>query len=294
MDYQALLLLTGAVAAVVIFIVAVDKNALKAASARNIDSTATISQPASSNPSSPEALEVQTESAILVQVPSVNKEPSISTSNEQLAAEVPQATEAVSIGSIATAPIPEVPTESAIPVQETPIDTQEIVSLSPVEETRTEEIVSPVSAQESQAEIQDIVAISSIQETPILAQDPVTPSPVQEAPAPFPEEEEHASSPAPTGMPTDVTAVDNVISPVDIVSPVLVIPTPKRRSPRRTSKRLPHLATPGSVPARRRRASKKAAQPAPSPEPIVPETSFTSTVISSPSEQSDTSSQQSE
>ncbi|MGI0085633.1 MAG: hypothetical protein ACREBQ_11180 [Nitrososphaerales archaeon] len=88
-------------------------------------------------------------------------------------------------------------------------------------------------------------------------------APIQEAPAPFPEE---STSTTAVPTPTDVTALANIASPVDAAShAVLVIPTPKRRV---RTKRLPTGASP-PVPRKRRSARNK---------PTIPETpTFTET-----------------
>ncbi len=91
---------------------------------------------------------------------------------------------------------------------------------------------------------------------------PVASAPLQEAPAPFPEEVNPTSS---TSTPTDVTALVNMTSPMQGASPtVLVIPRPKRRS---RAKRLPG-ETPSVAPRKRRSTRSKS---------IVPEATFTET-----------------
>jgi hypothetical protein len=70
---------------------------------------------------------------------------------------------------------------------------------------------------------------------------PLSTMPTTEAPDPFPEEPKPLiEAPAPvmsTTLPTDVSAVANISSPVDNATPVLIIPAPKRRgrSPRKMS-----------------------------------------------------------
>ena len=85
----------------------------------------------------------------------------------------------------------------------------------------------------------------------------VASAPIQEAPAPFPEE---IVSIQRTATPTDVTALANMASPIDArAQGVLVIPTPKRRV---RTKRLPTDTSP-TTPRKRRSARNK---------PTVPET----------------------
>src|SRR2546428_10744163 len=45
---------------------------------------------------------------------------------------------------------------------------------------------------------------------------------IQEAPAPFPEEN---ATPSSTSVPTDITAITSMVGPVENIAPVLVIPT---------------------------------------------------------------------
>lgn len=97
--------------------------------------------------------------------------------------------------------------------------------------------------------------------TPMIVS--VASAPIQEAPAPFPEEIVSTQS---TSAPTDVTALANIASPTDVKAQgVLVIPTPRRRV---RTKRLPTDTSP-AIPRKRRSARNK---------PVIPETTtFTET-----------------
>jgi hypothetical protein len=90
----------------------------------------------------------------------------------------------------------------------------------------------------------------------------VASAPIQEAPSPFPEENNSTSS---TSAPTDVTALANLGSGIQGTTPnLLVIPTPKRRS---RPKRLPGEAPSGAPRKRRAPRSKLIAPKVPATDP---------------------------
>ena len=98
----------------------------------------------------------------------------------------------------------------------------------------------------------------------ITIQEPIVIAPVAstasitEAPSPFDQPQTAFTNPviSSTALPTDVTAVTNIASPIDNAGPILVIARPKRA--RRTAKRLPTDGTP----KRRRNTRAKASLPA--------------------------------
>ncbi|MGI0091250.1 MAG: hypothetical protein ACREBS_06035 [Nitrososphaerales archaeon] len=118
-------------------------------------------------------------------------------------------------------------------------------SIAPTPSTSVETSVPTVSESsilESAKEIQPVhVEEAEPVQEPAQVSPVVLSVPIVEAPEPFPEE-----SRAPiatlvpqmsTSIPTDVTAVTNIASPVENATPALVIPTPKRRA--RAPRRLP-------------------------------------------------------
>ena len=80
-----------------------------------------------------------------------------------------------------------------------------------------------------------------VQESPtqVIMASAVATAPIAEAPAPFEEPQTAFTNPAisSTALPTDTTAVSNIVSPVENMGPMLVIARPKRT--RRATKRLP-------------------------------------------------------
>ncbi len=123
----------------------------------------------------------------------------------------------------------------------------------------------PPSAEPTPSPTEEVAAVQPVQT------DSIATVPIQEAPAPFPEEQ----MPSSTSIPTDITAVGNAIGPSEIVAPLLVIPTPKRRSTRRSTKRLPSHTAMGEAPIRRSRRTKT--HSVQSPETVTPESSVIQT-----------------
>jgi hypothetical protein len=110
----------------------------------------------------------------------------------------------------------------------------------------------------------------------------VTMQPIQEAPAPFPEDSISPSSlptTSTTSVPTDISAISSISSASTAGSPVLVIATPKRRRSS-TAKRLPSTATTTSATPRRRRSPKKQLQP----ETVIAPATTVATIPEAPAE----------
>lgn len=138
------------------------------------------------------------------------------------------------------------------------------VSMAPSQSsTSSEQASASPEVESTSAPLQTMVETPQVVSAPAeMASIPVSVASVpaqEEAPPPFPEEQNTPK----TSIPTDVTAVSNISSPAEGATPVLVISTPKPKAPRASRKRLPTSAAPGAVAPRRRRSSTKAKVSAP-------------------------------